>query len=184
MAITINGTSPLLVNQFHFKSIQEIEDKYRNKVRTGGKKVPISAEQEYENSLYKMPGKKEAYGVPAAGLRLMAVSACRYTDFPMTRALGSFHVIEDDAGLCVINGKPQLDERMVRVGNFGNKKPCLRRRGIFKNWSIKFKVQYRPDIISAEQLLNLYENAGFSVGLCEHRPEKKGSLGMFEVARG
>jgi len=102
----------------------------------------------------------------------------------MTEAKGAFHIIEEAGGLCEIRGpRPEVDRRTVRVGTFGNKKPATRTRGRFDKWEITFVVQYRPDIITAEQLLNLYENAGFSIGLCEYRPEKSGNLGMFEVKR-
>lgn len=178
--ITIEGTTPLLVNNFSEKSKKEIEDKYRQKAKI--KAVPISKEEEFKNALYYMPNTKTRYGMPASGLKLCAVSACRYIEgIPMTIALGAFHVLESP--YVEIKGKPVVDERTVRVGNFGNKKPANRVRPRFDKWECTFTVQYNAGVISAEQILNLYEHAGFSVGLCEHRPEKKGSNGMFRVKR-
>lgn len=139
--------------------------------------------QEFNDALYKMGPKK--FGIPAAGLKHCAVSACRFvTGVPMTVAKGAFHVLEQGNGLVEILGsKPVVDERIVRVGNFGNKKPMTRYRPRFDEWKITFKVIYNSKVISPEQLLNLYENAGFAIGLCEYRPEKGGNLGMFRVAR-
>lgn len=182
--VTIVGISPLLVNKFDEKSRQEIEDKYQKKAKQN--KIPKTPKEEFEASLYRIPGKKDAFGVPAAGIKKAAVSACRFIDgMKMTQAVGAFHIIDDAGdGLVEIKGsKPVMDERIVRVGNFGNKKPATRRRARFDDWKVTFTVKYRPDVLSAEQLLNLYENAGFSVGLCEFRPEKNGSLGMFQVQR-
>lgn len=187
--ITLVGETPLLVHKFSEKSKKEMDDKVQGKAKQ--KKAPRNPQAEYEASMYKMPGKKNAYGIPASGVKLCAVSACRFTDgMKMTQALGSFHVFEESGGLIQINSlngkkpaQPTMDERIVRIGNFGNKVPQTRYRGRFDDWSITFKVKYNARTITVEQLLNLYENAGFSVGLCEMRPEKKGNLGMFRVER-
>lgn len=180
--ITLEGISPLVVHKFSEKAKKEMADK--------GAKVAKNArpardpEAEYLASLYTMPGKKDEYGIPASGVKLTAVSACRFVDgMPMSRAHGSFHVLADSGGLIKIIGKPTMYEAPVRVGGFGNRVAMMRYRGLFDPWSIKFRVTYNQDVISSAQLLNLYENAGFSVGLCEHRPEKKGSFGMFRVKR-
>lgn len=154
------------------------------KTAKGAKKArdPIA---EVEAATYRLPNGK--YGIPASGIKNCAVSACRFLDgVKMTQAKGAFFVLEDQDGLCAltVKGKPSIDERMVAIGNFGNKTKMVRFRPRFDEWSCTFKVIYDPDIVSAEQLLNLYERAGFSVGLCEYRPEKSGSMGMFRVKRG
>jgi len=181
--ITLIGETPLLVHKFSEKSKREMDDKQQGAAKQKkSARIPV---EEFRASLYEMPGKKGKYGMPAGGVKLCAVSACRYTDgLKMTQALGSFHVMEDAGGLIEIQGdKPVMDDRIVRIGNFGSKVAQTRYRGRFDNWKISFNVKYNARSISAEQLLNLYENAGFSVGLCEYRPEKKGNLGMFRVER-
>lgn len=183
--ITIDGMSPLLVQRFSQKVIDEIEAKQTQTATT--KKGKRDPEQEYQDSLYRIPGKKNVFGVPAGGLKLCAISACRYVDgIPMTRALGSFHVLAEPGHgnlVPITSPGPVRDNGTVRIGPFGSKSAIPRYRGRFDEWSVTFKVVYNRRIISPEQLLNLYENAGFSVGLCEWRPEKKGSLGMFQVKR-
>ena len=190
--ITIVGLSPLMVNNFDDKSAREMSEAYLDKankrVKSGDKKVR-TAEEDFKAALYMMPTstkRKPRYGMPAAGLKKCAVTAAkRFTDHKGTVMTGAFHVLEEGNGLVEVKSKkgPVADERIVRVGNFGNKKPALSTRPRFDDWEVTFTVQYRPDVISAEQLANLYENAGFSVGLCEYRPEKDGNLGMFQVKR-
>lgn len=181
--VTLVGESPLLVNRFDEKSKREIEEKAMKKARL--KKDFGTPEEQFKTTLYPVPGKKDTFGIPVSGVKNCAVSACRFVDgIPMTIAKGSFHIVDDIGGLLPLKAsKPEIDARIVRVGTFGNKKPCTRYRARFDKWEVSFTVKYNSRTISAEQLLNLYEHAGFAVGLCEYRPEKSGNLGMFTVKR-
>ena len=179
--ITIVGLSPLMVNNFSEKSRKEIDDKQQKKAAKA--RDGRNPAKEYDAAFYHM-SKKGKYGMPAAGLRNAAVSACRFVEgVSMTVAKGCLFVLEQENGLVEIKGKPTMDERIVRVGTFGNKKPMTRYRPRWDKWECTFEVLYASDTISSEQLLNLFDKAGFHVGLCEYRPEKSGNCGMFEVKR-
>lgn len=181
--ITLIGETPLLVHKFSEKAKREIEEKQQKKAKNA--KEARNPHEEYMASLYAFPGKKNKYGVPTSGVKNCAVTACKFTDgFPMTKARGSFHVVDNGSGLIeIIGSEPKLDERMVRIGGI-QKISTPRYRARFDDWKLTFTVKYNASIISPAMLVNLFENAGFSVGLCEHRPEKNGSLGMFRVQRG
>lgn len=180
--MTVVGTSPLLVHRFSEKAKKQMEDKHALKAKQKpGARDPM---QEFRDSLYMMPGKKARYGVPTTGIKNCAVTACKFIDgIPMTIARGAFHVLEDDAGLTEIKGsKPAFDERPVNIGGF-KKIKTMRYRGRFDKWELTFPVRYNAGILSSEQIANIFEAAGFAVGLCEHRPEKNGVLGTFQVKR-
>lgn len=181
--ITLEGTSPLLMNKFTEKSKREMEDKQQKAAKRA--KAARDPHQEFLAALYTIPGKKTQYGIPAGALKKTAVNACRFVDgVKMTQMNGSFHVQAGAANLVPLKAsKPVMDEQIVRVGPFGNKVAMPRYRPRFDKWEITFEVEYNPRCISPEQLLNLYENAGFSVGLLEFRPEKGGSFGRFRVKR-
>lgn len=187
--VILVGETSLLVHKFSEKAKREIEEKQQKKAKNA--KEARDPHQEYLSSMYTFPGadpgsKKARYGVPTGGIKNCAVTACKFTDgFPMTKARGSFHIIDDGTGLTEIisKGGPILDERMVRIGGF-QKIATPRYRARFDDWKLKFQIRYNASMISPAQLVNLFENAGFAVGLCEHRPEKNGSLGMFKVQRG
>lgn len=179
-SITLIGESPLMVNNFAEKAKIEMMEKQTKTAR--GPRAERNVQAEVQAALYKLPD--GSYGIPASGIKNCAVSACRFVEgVPMTRAKGSFFIIEDAAGLVRIKAKKyEVDERPVAVGTFGNKKKMIRFRPVFNEWSCTFKVKFNPDIISAAQLVNLFNHAGFSVGLCEYRPERSGNYGMFRVA--
>jgi hypothetical protein len=181
--LTIRGTSPLLVHRFSEKARTEIEEKQTGRAK--GKKAFRDKEQEFRDSLYIYESKngKTTYGIPASGVKHCAVNACSFiSDLTKVSARGSFHVIPGNNGLLPINGEPVMDESMVRIGGI-RKIATPRYRGRFDDWECTFDVRYNSRVISAEQIANLYENAGFAIGLCEHRPEKNGSYGMFQVKR-
>lgn len=182
--ITIVGESPLLVNKFSEKSKVEMMSKHLKQAR-GAKEVRDPLQEVRAATYYMSDGK--SYGIPASALKNCAVSACRFVEgVKMTMVRGSFFVLEDEDGLVKLSvkGPPSVDERTVQIGPFGKKTKMVRYRPRWDEWSCSFRVLFDPDSISAEQLLNLYERAGFSVGLHEYRPEKSGNCGMFSVKRG
>lgn len=183
MTLTIEGVSPLLVNKFSSKAIQEITDKQMGKAKAA--KEFRKPEEEYEAALYRMPGTRDKYGVPANGLKIMAVSAVKYVSgLKQTFARGAFHVVPGPGGLIPIKTSgPVMDDGMVRIGPFGRKVAMPRYRPRFDDWECTFQIQYNANVISPEQIANLYETAGFAIGLCEWRPEKNGSHGMFRLKR-
>jgi hypothetical protein len=95
-----------------------------------------------------------------------------------TDARATFHI---DGELVKIDGEPEPREDMVRVG-MGT--ADIRYRGEFKNWSTTFTIRYNASVLSAEQIVNLFNAAGFGVGIGEWRPQKSGSYGRFHVATG
>jgi hypothetical protein len=66
----------------------------------------------------------------------------------------------------------------------GGKTADLRYRPYFSGWSILLKITHNANVITQEQVVNLLNLAGFSVGIGDWRPEKDGNAGRFHVAIG
>ncbi len=172
--IELVGDSPLIVHAWSEKVKKGMLDKQMKKAK--GAQQAKDPQRDYEESFYRLPDGTP--GFPAIGFKAAAVSAAgRFAEgMKMTEVRGSFHI---PCELVEIEGDPNMREDMVRVG-MGT--ADIRYRPEFKVWRTKLPIRYNADAISLEQIVNLFNQAGFGVGVGEWRPEKKGSYGMFHVA--
>jgi len=189
ITITLIGDSPLICHKWSEKAKKEMLDKQMKKAKKA--KTAKDPEQDYRESLYWLddegnmlnltpntdPAKwKGNFGFPAIGIKAAFVSACRNIDgIPMTLARGALHINRE---YIVIDGKPSMREDMVRL-NGGT--ADIRYRGEFKKWKSKIDLIFNADVLSTEQIVNLFSVAGFAVGIGEWRPEKNGTFGLFHI---
>ena len=57
----------------------------------------------------------------------------------------------------------------------------IRYRPEFRDWKIPVSIKFNANAVSAEQIANLLNTAGFAIGIGEWRPERNGSYGRFHV---
>lgn len=174
MELVLIGDSPLISHRWSEKARKQMLDKQMKKAKTA--KEAKDPERDFRESLYDHPD--GGYGFPCVAFKNAAVGACRFSDgIKMTEARGAFHVVGE---LAKIEGhEPTMREDMVRVG-MGT--ADIRYRGQFEKWSVRLFIDYNRDALSPEQIVNLFNLAGFGVGVGEWRPEKDGSYGRFHVA--
>lgn len=173
MTITVIGDSPLICHAWSKKARQAMLDKQMKRAKPG--KEAKDPEQDFRESLYPLPG--GGYGFPAVAFKAAAVSACRFADgVKMTEARGAFHVLGE---MVPIQGEPTMREDMVKIA-LGT--ADIRFRGEFKEWRADLPIRFNASALSPEQIVNLFNTAGFGVGVGEWRPERNGSYGMFRVA--
>lgn len=171
--VTLVGESPLICHKWSEKAKKEMLGK-QMKLAKGAKEAK-DPERDYRESLYEHPD--GGYGFPAVAFKSAAVDACSHVaDITKVEARGAFHIIGE---LVKIEGKPSPREDMVRVG-MGT--ADIRYRGEFRDWRAKLTVRYNANVLSLEQIVNLFNTAGFAIGVGEWRPQKDGSFGMFRVA--
>lgn len=184
--IEIVGTTPLLVCAWSHKAMQQMLDKQMRKAKRG--REAKDPEADYQASLYVST---EGWtGIPAGGVKGCLVNACRATDVAMTMAkrmlfVRSQGVTKDGQQLVRIYGEHKMHRAMVRIDNGGT--ADIRFRAVYPDWSARLEIEFLESVISAEQVANLVELAGFCEGLCEHRPGAPknctGSNGRFAIRR-
>jgi hypothetical protein len=172
--LELEGDSPLIVHAWSAKAKKEMLDKQMKKAKSA--KTAKDPERDYEEAFYRLPNGKP--GFPTIGFKQSAVSAGgRFSDgLKMTELRGSFFI---EGELVEIIGDPRMREDMVKIA-MGT--ADIRYRPEFPEWRVKLPIKYNAAAISLEQLVNLFNLAGFGVGVGEWRPEKDGQYGMFHVA--
>jgi hypothetical protein len=172
MKLTLIGDSPLITHQWSAKAKKMMLDKQMKKA-TGAREAK-NPEQDYKDSLYMHPD--GGYGFPAIAFKAAAVDAATFVDgITKVEMRGAFHINDE---LVKIEGSPAPREDVVRVG-MGT--ADLRYRAEFKKWKTTLTIRYNSRAISAEQITNMFQNAGFAIGVGEWRPQKDGRNGMFHV---
>jgi len=122
---------------------------------------------------------------PGENIESMLVAAAKKTRLGNQTKSGLFV----DGNAIVIHDGPRtadglwkykpLDKNpyISRVPVVINKSRVMRTRPIFPVWSLEFAVNYMPDILSSENVIEFVKTAGKIIGLSDWRPK----YGRFEV---
>ena len=180
MNLKLIGVTPLVVHKFSEKAKKIMADKQQG--RGVQKKAAKDAKADFEAAMYRLP--KGGHGFKAVAFKASAISSCRFTEgISMKIAKGAFHIIGDILRLDF--DKVVMREDAVRLATG----VCdLRYRPEYQGWSVVLPIKFNANVITPEQIVNLFQLAGFHVGVGEMRPmprqsESSGSFGMFEVAK-
>lgn len=189
--ITIEGTTPLIVNNFNEKSKQQILDAQMKKAKK--EKEPRNPVEDGMRALYWLTPMPEEFtdeswekalkegarfGFPAKGIKASIVSgAYRNKLTPDKVSLyGAFLIPEELVEIKY--DRIRIREDYVRIAHGGTD---VRFRPEFDGWNMTFKIQYNENAYSLEQILNFINLGGFSCGLGEMRIEKGGNNGSYKV---
>lgn len=193
--VTIEGDSDLILNKMTDSSIKEIADSQTGK--TGKKaKEAINQWQRLVEGIHWMDGKEEDFteegwknalehnriGYDASGIKKglcdAAVRVLGESKSTITNA--NIQVIPEKMNLVPIEfDQVSIDESVITNWK-GN--AFLTYRNVFSGWKSKFKVQFMPENISLEQVVELIQAMGFAGGIGAHRVGLKGGTnGQFHV---
>lgn len=174
LIVTIEGQTPLITHRFGERARKQIEDKQQGAARTA--KPPREPESEFRDSLYVI--QEGVYGFPAAGLKKALVYAGgRFADEQMTVLRGVINVQGDL--LAIRAPEPRMRSDTVRID--GGKTSSLAYRPEFWPWEMDVPVVFNATMLTESKVLNLFQMAGFSIGIGDWRPEKNGTFGQFSI---
>lgn len=183
--VEVRGISPLIVHAWGKKAKEMMRQK-QQKLASRAKEAKNPVE-DFNESRYRNDRGEDC--LPVIAFKSCAVEAGLLAGVFKTVLRKAFFVGRAGEDLVPImnpaTGKPYgeedpptMREDMVRVGQGV---ADMRYRAEYRDWYVQIPVEFNPRIISAEQLMNLFDNAGYSIGVCEWRPEKDGQFGRFRV---
>jgi hypothetical protein len=138
----------------------------------------------------KYPKAKEIDCVPSAAFRNAFIASARYIEGVFMVTLQGSLFIDGGEWVPILDrttnepAVPVMRQDMVRVGGKagpGSGVADIRFRPEYSNWKVPLRVQFNSNMLSDDQVANLINIAGFSVGVCEWRPEKRGDHGRFTL---
>jgi len=177
--VRIKEKTPLIVHAWSEKARTEMRDKQQGKAK--GKRAPKDPKAEFEGAKYLDEKGRDC--IPLIAIKNAMVNAARFVDgMKMTFLRGAFFVEHPEGAhkmlLPIDYKKCVMREDNVRVG-MGT--ADLRYRPEYSGWSAKFIISLNNAAITPDQVLNMLQHAGYSIGLCEWRPETNGPFGRFDV---
>jgi len=197
------GITQLVTHSFGEEAIQKMLDKQEGKVVKRTPKIPF---KDFCGSIYFMPGVKlpkktlsawqfwkagkdfkadATFGFPAIAFKKAMVEAAPAVGLSKAFVRGSIQVIGGETGLVSIKcSRVMMRRDIVRVGPYNKRVPDIRFRAALFDWSVALDIKFDAGRVTSHHIMNLFLQAGFSVGIGEHRPEKGGSWGMFELKKG
>lgn len=188
VAVPIIGLSGLICHAWSAKAKAAMLDKQMKKAATG--RAAKDPWQDFCSTLYWLDGQPAApteddvrhgrFGFPSIAFKSAAVTAVTSTG-GMTKvaARQCFHIVGEYVE--ILGPPPSRREDTVRVGMGA---ADIRHRAEFLTWGAVLTVQHNANVLSAAQVVGLFEAGGFGVGVGDWRPEKDGVNGRFRVAQG
>lgn len=186
MEIKLVGDSPVIFHRWSEKARNEMLGKQMKAAKQA--KEAKDPWRDFCETMYWLSPKPDkpteedvrnaTFGAPVVWFKSAAVDACSHVSgVTKVQARGAFHL---NGEFVEMHGDgPYMREDMVRIA-MGT--ADIRHRGEFRDWHVVVSVRFNASVLSAEQIVNLFNVAGFATGVGEYRPSRDGSYGMFHVA--
>lgn len=176
LSFWIKGISPLIQHAWSEKGLRMM--RMTAQERKKEPKLARDPEKEAESACYRTDDGD--FGIPLLAFKAALIGAA-HKDFGLEKTLlrKSFFIPSKDSGSIA---RMEADDYQIRedIVRIGANQTDLRYRPQFNEWSCNIIAQIDSELLRPEDVVNLVNRAGFSVGIGEWRPEKGGEFGRFE----
>lgn len=181
IAVTIEGTAPLMQNKFSEKAKQEMikTQGEGETAKKGKKREPKNFDECFRNAQHI--SEEGWHGVPASAFRDACISACKIVGYQMTRAKLSIFIKADGLDntegtplVRLIADPPERCDMAVRIQMTTD----IRSRPMWRKWRANLRIVFDKDQFTASDVVNLINRAGCQVGIGEGRPDSRTSCGL------
>ena len=176
IVVEIIGLTPLMMEKMDMDVVERYNLKKGKKLSEKDDKLE---EEKYDAKKHFTDDGK--LGFPSTGFLKGMVEVAPYIDgMDKKRVRGSVRIMQD-----IIPIKFREEVKDVKWGKTSgiSKAPRKIIRPKFVEWSCKLEIIYNSTNLSAEQVINLLNWAGFQMGVGGFRPEHSGTFGQYEVKR-
>lgn len=182
--ITIEGTTPLILNRFSDEAAAAATSGSRSSAASSDRGTPL--DQATKKLYHGCDG--ETLIVPQPNLLRCLVEGGRFHKVgkaQLTTAKSSqlYSCLDiEGAEIPILHKQPwRVDTRAVRIPSTGGR--ILAHRPMFDDWSLAFTANLDTEILNPKLLRALIDDAGKRIGLGDFRPQCKGPFGRFVVTR-
>lgn len=172
--VKIRGITPLLIEKM---SMDVVEAYNKRKGQKIVKKDTRLEEEKVEEKIHRTEDGN--VGFPSTGFHKGMIEVAPYLDGLNKKLVrGSVRFVDN---LIPVNFKKRKNNLAWGRDSGTTRAPRKIVRPEFQKWTCELKIDYNASNISAEQIINLLNWAGFQMGIGSWRPEKGGVYGQYEV---
>lgn len=183
--VTIEGTTPLLMNRFTDAAAQQLAGG-TSTVMVGNKGTPREqAEKKLyvdEHGILHLPGTNIFRALIDAGIFHKA-GRSKITTQKSSLVPAAVALVELTCPIKGPDGDPkwEVDSRSVVIPSTGGRVMCHRPR--VDAWRVSFTLEIDTSMFTAQLVRQLLDDAGKRIGLGDFRPARKGPFGRFVVVK-
>lgn len=180
VTLRLIGTTPFYFNAMSAKAKRTLLIGGGKKTAAEKRELKHDPEQEFRDSVYRLPSGPTLLGFPAPGVKgAMATAALETPGVTKTSVQRLIFLPQDKISVW---GKPYLKCDVVRSADM-NRTPDIRTRAFLPRWCAEVDIAFVTPTLSLHSVVSLLSNAGVVCGVGDFRQEKgKGSFGTFAVS--
>lgn len=178
--LRIVGETPLIFNSMSAKAMRTLLVGGAKKTAAERKELKHDPDQEFEDSIYRLPeGAETLLGFPAPGIKAAMATSALVTPGVTKRDVERMLFVPVE--MVPIWGIPYQRCDVVRSADI-NRTPDVRTRAILREWCSEVELRFIEPNLNLNSIMNLLANAGIVAGIGDFRQEKgAGSYGTFRV---